>query len=71
MAAKTKDRLILEVGMCRLDHACDAVDFVRAPIDAVGLIKNGILVKHFLDRRTPSDGITLAEDILQIAREEK
>src|SRR4249919_258361 len=47
-----RERLVLEVRMRRLDHACDVVDHFPASVRAVAFVEHRIFVEDLFDRRT-------------------
>jgi hypothetical protein len=62
------ERLILEVRMSSLDHACDAVDLVTAAVSAVGFIEHTVFVEDLIDRRASTHGVDLTEHVVEIAK---
>ena len=63
------ERLILEVRMSSLDHACDAVDLVTAAISTVGFVEHSIFVEDFIDRCASTDGVDLTEHVVEISKQ--
>jgi hypothetical protein len=64
------ERLISEVRMTSLDHACDAVDLVATAVSAVGFVEYGVFVEDFVDCCASTHGINLSEHIMQIAKQQ-
>src|ERR1700757_5052335 len=64
------ERLIFEVRMTSLDHACDAVDFVAAAVSNVRFVEHGILVEDLVDRCAPTRGVDLTEHVVEIAKQQ-
>src|SRR4029077_2488914 len=64
------ERLILEVGMTSLDHACDAVDFVAAAVGAVRFVEHGVFVEDLVDGCAPTHGVDLTEHVVEIAKQQ-
>jgi hypothetical protein len=64
------ERLILEVRMSSLDHACDAVDLVTAAVSAVRFVEHSVLVEDFIDRCASTHGVDLTEHVVEIAKQQ-
>src|SRR6476660_9362566 len=62
------ERLIFEVRVSRLDHACDAVDLVTAAISTVRLVEHRVFVEDFIDRCASTDGVDLTEHVVEISK---
>src|SRR5215510_4332119 len=62
------ERLISEVRMTGFDHARDAVDLVATAVNAVGLVEYGVFMEDLVDRCSPTQGINLAEHIMEVAK---
>jgi hypothetical protein len=62
------ERLILEVGMSGLDHACDAVDLVTATVSTVRFVEHSVFVEDFIDRCASTHGVDLTEHLVEIAK---
>src|SRR5882762_11977848 len=62
------ERLILEVRMSSLDHACDAVDLVTAAVSAVRFVEHGVFVEDLIDRCASTHWVDLAEHFVEIAK---
>lgn len=64
------ERLIFEVRVSGLDHACDAMDLIVATVDSVGgIVEHGIFVEDLRDRGAATVGIVLAEDVVEITHQ--
>jgi len=63
------ERLIFEVRMGSLDHACDAVDLVTAAVSTVRFVEHSVFVEDFIDRRAPPAGVDLTEHVVEIAKQ--
>jgi hypothetical protein len=50
------ERLILEVRMSSLDHACDAVDLVTAAVSTVRFVEHSVFVEDLIDRCASTHG---------------
>src|SRR5882724_3306033 len=61
------ERLILEVRMSSLDHACDAVDLVTAAVSAVRFVEHSVFVEDLVDRCASTHGVDLTEHVVEIA----
>src|SRR5882724_9094097 len=44
------ERLILEIRMSSLDHACDAVDLIATAVSAVRFVKHSVFTEDLIDR---------------------
>src|SRR3954466_12900816 len=64
------ERLIKEVRMSSLDHACDAVDLVATAVNAVGLVEYGVFVEDLVNRCASSHGINLSEHVMEVAKQQ-
>jgi hypothetical protein len=62
------DRLILEVGMIGLDHACDAVDLVTAAVSALRFVEHPVFVEDLIDGGASTHGVDLTEHAVEIAK---
>jgi hypothetical protein len=62
------ERLILEVGMSGLDHACDAVDLVTAAVSALGFVEHPVFVEDLIDSGASTHGVDLTEHAVEIAK---
>jgi hypothetical protein len=62
------ERLILEVRMSSLDHACDTVDLVTAPVSTVRFVEHSVFVEDLIDRCASTHGVDLTEYLLEIAK---
>ena len=63
------ERLIFEVRMSSLDHACDAVDLVTAAVSTVMFVEHSVFVDDFIDRCAPPAGVDLTEHVVEIAKQ--
>jgi len=63
------ERLILEVRMSSLDHACDAVDLVTATVSTVRFVEHSVFVEDLIDRCAPTHGVDLTEHLVEIAKQ--
>ena len=63
------ERLILEVRMSSLDHACDAVDLVTAAVSTVRFVEDSVFVEDLIDRCASTDGVDLTEHVVEIAKQ--
>jgi hypothetical protein len=62
------ERLILEVRMSSLDHACDAVDLVTAAVSTVRFVEHSVFVEDLIDRCASTHGVDLTEHVVEIAK---
>jgi hypothetical protein len=62
------ERLILEVRMSSLDHACDAVDLVTAAVSAFRFVEHSVFVEDLIDRCASTHGVDLTEHVAEIAK---
>src|SRR5439155_13757528 len=62
--------LIPKVGVSRLDHASDPMDFVAAMVGASGLVEHAIFGEDFIDCCPSTDGVVFTEDVFKIADEQ-
>src|SRR5437773_7215719 len=60
------ERLILEVRMSSLDHACDAVDLVTATVSTVRFVEHSVFVEYLIDRSASTHGVDLTEHLVEI-----
>jgi hypothetical protein len=63
------ERLILEVRMSSLDHACDAVDLVTAAVSTVRFVEHSVFVEDLIDRCASTHGVDLTEHVVEIAKQ--
>ena len=63
------ERLILEVRMSSLDHACDAVDLVTAPVSTVRFVEHSVFVEDLIDRCASKHWDDLTEHLVEIAKQ--
>jgi hypothetical protein len=64
------ERLILEVRMSSLDHACDAVDLVTAAVSAVRFVEHSVFLEDLIDRCASTRGVDLTEHVVEIAKQQ-
>jgi hypothetical protein len=63
------ERLILEVRMSSLDHACNAVDLVTAAVSTVRFVEHSVFVEDLIDRCASTHGVDLTEHVVEIAKQ--
>ena len=64
------ERLIFEVRVSSLDHACDAVDLVTAAVSAVRFAEHSVFVEDLIDRCASTHGVDLTEHFVEIAKQQ-
>src|SRR6185295_6044705 len=64
------ERLILEVRMSSLDHACDVVDLVTAEVSALRFVEHSVFMEDLIDRCASTPGVDLAEHVVEIAKQQ-